>query len=85
MQIHRDREIPIDIVKEIKQLGYQKQIESFDSQNEKIELWTGRIQDICGKDDQVLYQREVCIAEGLYAEIAILYDAEYSCIRFAVN
>jgi hypothetical protein len=85
MQKYRDREIPIDIVKEIKSLGYQKQIDAFDSHTENIEIWMGKIQDLCSKEDLVLYQRELCIAEGLYAEVAILYDSEYNCIRFTVN
>ena len=85
MQKHRDREIPMDIVRELKSLGYQKHVESIDSHSETIELWLGSIRDLCGKDDQVIYQREISIAEGTYAEISILYDAEYSCLRFSVN
>ena len=38
-QRHRDRDIPVDIVKELKFLGYQKQLESFDSHSDTVELW----------------------------------------------
>ena len=33
----------------------------------------------------MLYQREISIGDGVYAEIALFYDAEYSCMRFTVN
>ena len=84
-QRHRDRDIPVDIVKELKFLGYQKQLESFDSHSDTVELWQGSFKELCTKEDQVFYQREISIGDGTYTEIALVYDAEYGCLRFTVD
>lgn len=46
----------------------------------------GDLQTLCThKDDHAFYQREISLGDGIYAEVALLYDAEYSCMRLTVN
>ena len=82
---YNQRDIPVDIVKELKYLGYQKQLESFDSHSNTVEVWQGSFKELFTKEDLVVYQREISIGDGTYTEIALSYDAEYGCLRFTVD
>lgn len=80
-------EIPLDIVKELKTIGYQK---TADSPSNQIELWTGNLRDLFIQE-KVIYQKECMVKEAgpvdpeLFAEIGILSDREFGTIRLVVN
>lgn len=82
---------PQDLVREVKKLGYQKEIDTYEK-NEAVELWTGNLKSLYtagstvdGLTSNIFYQREVEPVKGVFVDIALLYDKEYNTIRLTVN
>ena len=81
--------IPLDIVKELRHLGYQKNIDNFD-RPEMIELWSGNLRDLF-KQEKIIYQKQCLVREAgavdpeLFAEIAVVSDQEFGTVRLTMN
>jgi hypothetical protein len=64
-----------DLVKEVQSLGYQKSIDTY-ANNDFVELWQGSLRQlfIDQGSSNIIYQREVEIAPGVFTEIALLSE-----------
>ena len=83
--------VPQDIVKELPKLGYQKNIDAY-TRAESIELFQGNLKTVfvpLGTIDQsgqlLIYQRQVEVTEGIFADVTLHSEGEFGTLRLAVT